>query len=414
MRSRCQPTDAPNPSSVWKRVFGSRRTVAGTTGPASASSAPRAPGSRLMQAVIASATRPGTAQRRGFFMLSRTGPPLTSDRCGHKPKTARWPAATRSAGRIRDTLRRRGATLRGMLRPGRSLGWPSTLLGACLVLACSGSEKNPAAPSVNTGGTQAGGMQNESGASSEGGISGTASGGTGGATASGGRGGRGGASQGGKSAMGGAAPTGGADANGGMSATGGAGPTGGSGPNGGAGPTGGASPSGGISATGGAGPDDESDAGGRSDGCGQASPASGEFEQRELEVERETRIFHLLVPDSYDPDRAYPLVFRFHGSGGDGLSGGLGIEFSSREDAIIVAPNGLNNSWSPRNHDTDVAFFDAMLETIADEYCIDLGRVYSYGFSAGGSFTNLLGCVRGNALRATASIASAYREGSCQ
>lgn len=295
-----------------------------------------------------------------------------------------------------------------MLRPGRSLGWPSTLLGACLVLACSGSEKNPAAPSVNTGGTQAGGMQNESGASAEGGNSGTASGGTGGATASGGRGGRGGASQGGKSAMGGAAPNGGADPNGGMFATGGADR------NGGAGPTGGASPSGGMSATGGAGPDDESDAGGRSDGCGQASPASGEFEQRELEVERETRIFHLLVPDSYDPDRAYPLVFRFHGSGGDGLSGGLGIEFSSREDAIIVAPNGLNNSWSPRNHDTDVAFFDAMLETIADEYCIDLGRVYSYGFSAGGSFTNLLGCVRGNALRATASIASAYREGSCQ
>src|SRR5690606_13313495 len=259
MRSRCQPTDAPNPSSVWKRVFGSRRTVAGTTGPASASSAPRAPGSRLMQAVIASATRPGTAQRRGFFMLSRTGPPLTSDRCGHKPKTARWPAATRSAGRIRDTLRRRGATLRGMLRPGRSLGWPSTLLGACLVLACSGSEKNPAAPSVNTGGTQAGGMQNESGASSEGGISGTASGGTG--------------------------ATGGPAAHDARSPTGGAGPTGVPGPTGGAGQTGGAGASGGISATGGARQDAECDAGGRSDGCGEASPASGEFEQRELEVE---------------------------------------------------------------------------------------------------------------------------------
>ncbi|MFO7180980.1 MAG: hypothetical protein DIU78_019925 [Pseudomonadota bacterium] len=120
------------------------------------------------------------------------------------------------------------------------------------------------------------------------------------------------------------------------------------------------------------------------------------------------------MPDSYDPDRAYPLVFRFHGSGGNGLSGGLGIEFSSRDDAIVAAPNGLNNSWSSRNQNDDVAFFDAMLESIAEEYCIDLGRVFAYGFSAGGTMTNVLGCVRGDALRATATVAGGHREASCQ
>lgn len=120
-----------------------------------------------------------------------------------------------------------------------------------------------------------------------------------------------------------------------------------------------------------------------------------------------------MVPKTYDSSRAYPVVFRFHGTGGNGTSGGLGIEFVSREEAIVVGPDGLDARWSNQNQENDLAFFDAMLETLEGEYCIDEGRVFAYGFSAGGGFTNLLGCERAEVIRATAAIASYDRGTTC-
>ena len=124
-----------------------------------------------------------------------------------------------------------------------------------------------------------------------------------------------------------------------------------------------------------------------------------------------TRTYHLRLPSAYDPARPYPVIFRFHGFGGDGLSGGLDIEYASGEDAIIVAGDGIERSWN--DPDSDVPFFDRMLDEVSAAYCVDADRVFAYGFSAGGRLTNRLGCVRGDVLRATASVASAEAEGSC-
>lgn len=153
---------------------------------------------------------------------------------------------------------------------------------------------------------------------------------------------------------------------------------------------------------------------GRSAGCGMAATSNGEFDDRTLRVGNSDRSYHVRLPDKYDASRAYPLIFRFHGSGGDGLSGGLDIEYQAGDAAIIVGPDGLNKGWSSGSEANDLMFFDAMYDAIAQRYCVDLGRVFAYGFSMGGGMTNLLGCSRADKLRGTAAIAGFDRgKGNC-
>jgi polyhydroxybutyrate depolymerase len=140
-------------------------------------------------------------------------------------------------------------------------------------------------------------------------------------------------------------------------------------------------------------------------GCGGAAQTGGKFVSQQLSVDARTRTYHMRLPDGYQPGRPYPLVFRFHGYSGDGLSGGLAIERVAARDAIVVGPDGLNSNWTQASEADDLRFFDALYESVSRRYCVDLARVYAYGFSAGGGFTNLLSCRRADKLRAIAVIA---------
>lgn len=170
----------------------------------------------------------------------------------------------------------------------------------------------------------------------------------------------------------------------------------------------------------------------RSAGCGLYLTGTGKFTPEEIRVFNRNRTYQLRIPANYNPDRAYPLIFRWHGAGGNGLSGGMDIEFSAGNDAIIVSPDGLNKTWNANTDDEDLLlnidsteilfntdpvnlqFFDRILEKISRQYCIDHNRIYSYGFSAGGFFSNLLACERGDILRANAAIAGGPRGGNCK
>jgi len=153
---------------------------------------------------------------------------------------------------------------------------------------------------------------------------------------------------------------------------------------------------------------------GRSTGCGKSATGSGDFARTTIHVPGRDRTYFLRLPRTYDPDRAYPLVFRWHGSGGDGLSGGMGIEFSSGDDAIVVGADGLNKDWVIGTRAHDLALFDAMLDAVSKRYCIDRDRVFSYGFSNGGNFTSYLACRRGSVLRASAAVAGGFWSGKCR
>jgi polyhydroxybutyrate depolymerase len=89
----------------------------------------------------------------------------------------------------------------------------------------------------------------------------------------------------------------------------------------------------------------------------------------------------------------------------------MDIEFSSGNDAIVVGADGINKYWGLNDDSVNLLFFDRMLETISNQYCIDRDHVFSYGFSAGGFFTNMLACERGDVLRANAAVAGGLRGG---
>jgi polyhydroxybutyrate depolymerase len=144
---------------------------------------------------------------------------------------------------------------------------------------------------------------------------------------------------------------------------------------------------------------------GRSRGCGKAATGSGSFEPHTLEIQDSERRYHVRVPATYDGARAYPLVFRWHGTGGTGLSHGLDIESAAHDEAIVAAPDGRDGSFTWASGPEDLSLFDAAYAAITDAYCVDLGRVFAYGFSAGGGVTNALGCIRADKLRGVAVIA---------
>ena len=157
----------------------------------------------------------------------------------------------------------------------------------------------------------------------------------------------------------------------------------------------------------------------RSAGCSAMSESTmqestGNFMPIKTQVLNQDRTYQLRIPSTYNPNIAYPLIFRWHGAGGDGLSGGLNIEYNVKDDAIIVSADGLNNYWRTNADSIDLPFFDKMLETVSSQYCIDGNRIFSFGFSSGGSFSNLLACQRGDVLRANAAIASGVAGNNCK
>jgi len=126
------------------------------------------------------------------------------------------------------------------------------------------------------------------------------------------------------------------------------------------------------------------------------------------ESERE---FILTLPENYDPDHPYRLIFGFHGgqydaewvaNGEEPLTGPyFGLQEEANDSAVFVAPQALPGSWS-NTDERDLEFVESMLNTIQGEVCIDASRIFSVGFSMGGIMTVRLGCALGNVFRAIA------------
>ena len=141
-----------------------------------------------------------------------------------------------------------------------------------------------------------------------------------------------------------------------------------------------------------------------STGCGQAPPATA---PGSVDVSGVARTFIVDVPAGYDPDTPTPVLFGFHGMGNTGeayrsqYQGNLLSTFG--DEFIVVHPDALPNEdgttvWDMQGG-VDVDFFDAMVALLTATYCIDEDRLFATGHSAGGFFTNTLGCQRGDVLR---------------
>lgn len=156
-------------------------------------------------------------------------------------------------------------------------------------------------------------------------------------------------------------------------------------------------------------------------GCGRAAPESSRYT---IDVNGTSREYILEVPENYDPDHPYPVVFGWHWRGGDAaqVANGQGASFGpyyglqalAEGSVIFVSPEGLvdngQSGWAnPMGR--DIAFASAMLDRFESELCIDTERVFSTGFSFGGMFSFAVGCALGDRFRAIAPIAGSLWSG---
>lgn len=138
-------------------------------------------------------------------------------------------------------------------------------------------------------------------------------------------------------------------------------------------------------------------------------PEHGEFATESVQVGRTNRIYRLVVPNSVDLEKPAPLVIAFHGmliDTKDLMPRYTKLnETADKHAFIIVYPNALDRSWGlkPEKVRADLAFFDALLAKLENQYRIDTNRIYVLGMSNGGYFAHVVGKERSKVVAAVAS-----------
>jgi poly(3-hydroxybutyrate) depolymerase len=218
-------------------------------------------------------------------------------------------------------------------------------------------------------------------------------------------------------ATGGTSGTAGASGQAGTTATGGNSGTAGAG-GGGAGGASGSGGSGGVAGTSGSGSGGSSAGSGgggaeQSAGCGQARKLQNGTIT--IMFNNASRKYILRVPDNYDNQRPYRLVFAYAESGASAMSVASRnyFRFASLDgmSTIFVAPDAANGagSWSK----SDVELTDAILAQLEADLCIDKTRIFATGFSFGGAMSLALACTRADVFRGVAFFSGADLTGSC-
>ena len=116
------------------------------------------------------------------------------------------------------------------------------------------------------------------------------------------------------------------------------------------------------------------------------------------------RNYFVYLPKTYNPARAYPVVFVGPGCGATGDTG-IPIMQASAEDAIVVgldpdpAAEGRQCFNSESYPDPEEPYFNETLKQVEAKFCVDKSRLFVEGFSSGSWLTNLIGCVDGDVIR---------------
>ncbi|ORX78627.1 hypothetical protein BCR32DRAFT_328455 [Anaeromyces robustus] len=127
---------------------------------------------------------------------------------------------------------------------------------------------------------------------------------------------------------------------------------------------------------------------------------------------RKNRLVHIDLPNNYDNNHPYRLVFGMQCMGGSGANVRneqyYGLKpLDTGKTTIFVAPEG-NGQQLPWGQE-DYQLFDELLEKLKTDLCIDESRVFSTGFSYGSMFSNGLAwdhqkVLRGVAVYETAAV----------
>ncbi|MGC4757206.1 cellulose binding domain-containing protein [Micromonospora trifolii] len=147
-------------------------------------------------------------------------------------------------------------------------------------------------------------------------------------------------------------------------------------------------------------------------GCGKAPTlASG---TRTIQSSGQSRTYNLRIPDGYDRNHPYRLIFGFHwlnGSANNVTSAGYyGLQPLSNNSTIFVAPQGLNAGWANTNG-RDLTLFDDISRQIENDLCVDTTQRFALGWSYGGAMSYAVACARPTIIRAVTVISGANLSG---
>lgn len=166
---------------------------------------------------------------------------------------------------------------------------------------------------------------------------------------------------------------------------------------------------------------------------GQESSSTNELKEVVLPYDGVDRYYYIHVPASYSKSSITPLVFAFHGGGGNGKIM-ANDEFygwiSKSEEAgfIVVFPTGASRfkggkfaTWNAgrccgyaRDQESDdVGFVGEILRDVRKNLSIDATRIFSVGMSNGGMFSYHLACAMPETFRAIASVAGTDNTPQC-
>ena len=130
------------------------------------------------------------------------------------------------------------------------------------------------------------------------------------------------------------------------------------------------------------------------------------------------RRFYLYVPNNYSANVPIPILFNFHGGGGDPISY---MNYTSdmrglaeANNFILIYPEAIADpstgsiSWidkatngAPRD---ETLFIESIINSVSSNYSVDLDRIYACGYSEGGIFSYELACRLNNYIAGIASV----------
>lgn len=100
----------------------------------------------------------------------------------------------------------------------------------------------------------------------------------------------------------------------------------------------------------------------------------------------------LYVPETYEPDRAWPLVMALHGGSGTGrLFLWSWVRDARSRGAILVTPTSIGSTWALMGDDPDTPNLAQILDAIRSRWNIDSTRLLLTGMSDGATFTYVSG-----------------------
>ncbi|MFI7074826.1 cellulose binding domain-containing protein [Micromonospora sediminicola] len=147
-------------------------------------------------------------------------------------------------------------------------------------------------------------------------------------------------------------------------------------------------------------------------GCGKAPTLTSGT--RTITSSGQNRSYILRIPDGYDRNRPYRLIFGFHwlnGSANNVASAGYyGLLPLSNNSTIFVAPQGIDNGWANTNG-RDLTLFDDISRQVENDLCVDTTQRFALGWSYGGAMSYAVACARPTVVRAVTVLSGANLSG---